>query len=40
MFPIMVPDMIAPNEEMKQLAGKIFLSLVEVKEWLQKEEIL
>ena len=40
MFPIMVPDMIAPNEEMKQLAGKIFLNLVEVKEWLQKEEIL
>ena len=40
MFPIMVPDMIVPNEEMKQLAGEIFLSLVEVKEWLQKEEIL
>ena len=37
MLPIMVPDMIAPNEEMEQLAGKIFTDLVEVKEWLQQE---
>lgn len=36
MFPIMVPDMIPPNEEMKQLAGKIFNNLVEVKEWIEQ----
>lgn len=36
MFPVMVPDMIPPNEEMKQLAGKIFNNLVEVKEWIEQ----
>lgn len=40
MLPIMVPDMIPPNEEMEQLAGKIFTDLAEVKEWLQQEEIV
>lgn len=39
MLAIMVPDMIAPNEEMKQLAGKIFNDLLEVKEWLQQENV-
>lgn len=37
MFPIMVPDMITPNEEMKQLAGKILNNLIEVKEWIEQE---
>ena len=40
MLPIMVPDMIPPNEEMEQLTGKIFTDLAEVKEWLQQEEIV
>ncbi len=40
MLAIMVPDMVAPNEEMEQLAGKIFNNLLEVKEWLKKEEIV
>lgn len=37
MLTIMVPDMIAPNEEMEQLAGKICQDLLEVKEWLEQE---
>ena len=36
MFPIMVPDLAEPNEEMKTLAGTILGSLVEVKEWLEE----
>lgn len=36
MFPVMVPDMIAPDEEMKRLAGKIFKDLSEVKRWLEE----
>lgn len=34
MFPIMVPDMIAPDEEMKQLAKVIFKNLIEVQIYL------
>ena len=40
MLPIMVPDMIAPDEEMKQLAGYIFQDLLEVKDWLEREEVV
>lgn len=36
MFPIMVPDMIAPDEEMEQLAKAIFSNLNEVREFLEK----
>ena len=36
MFPIMVPDLAEPNEEMKALAGKILKSLVDVKGWLEE----
>lgn len=36
MFPIMVPDMIAPDEEMKQLAGIIMDNLKEVREYLER----
>ena len=36
MFPVMVPDMVAPDEEMKTLAGKIFADLSEVKSWLEE----
>lgn len=34
MFPIMVPDMIAPDEEMKQLAKAILENLIEVQAFL------
>lgn len=34
MFPIMVPDMIAPDEEMRQTAALICPDLFAVKEWL------
>lgn len=34
MFPFMVPDMIAPDEEMKQLASAIFNNLNEVRDFL------
>ena len=34
MFPVMVPDMVAPDAEMKELAGKILDNLHEVREWL------
>lgn len=35
MMPVMVPDMTAPDDEMKRLAGKICDNLFEVKEWLE-----
>ncbi|MBQ9118898.1 MAG: HAD family phosphatase [Lachnospiraceae bacterium] len=37
MFPIMVPDMIAPDEEMRQTAALICPDLFAVKEWLEKQ---
>lgn len=36
MFPIMVPDLIQPDEEMRELSGEIFESLLDVKVWLQE----
>ncbi len=39
MLAVMVPDMVAPNEEMRELAGKIFKDLLEVKDWMQREII-
>lgn len=36
MFPIMVPDLAEPDEEMKALAGEILGSLFDVKEWLEE----
>lgn len=36
MFPIMVPDLTEPDEEMETLAGKILKNLLEVKEWLEE----
>lgn len=39
MFPIMVPDMIAPDGEMKQLAGVIFDNLYEVKGFLLRQNL-
>ena len=36
MFPIMVPDMIAPDEEMRELAKEIFRDLDEVRAFLSK----
>ena len=38
MFPIMVPDMIAPDDEMKQLAKAIFSDLHEVRDFLSKKK--
>ncbi len=38
MFPIMVPDMIAPDEEMQQLASEILSDLYEVKGFLDKKK--
>lgn len=35
MFPIMVPDLIQPDDEMRELSGAIFKNLLEVKEWLE-----
>ena len=35
MFPIMVPDLVEPDEEMEVLAGKILKDLNEVREWLK-----
>lgn len=35
MFPIMVPDLLEPNEEMKKLSGRICESLIDVKSWLE-----
>lgn len=40
MLAVMVPDIIAPNEEMKQLAGKILNDLAEVKEWMEREIVV
>lgn len=37
MKPIMVPDLIAPDEEMEQLSFRIFRDLIEVKEFLSKQ---
>lgn len=36
--PVMVPDMILPDEEMKRLSHKICRNLAEVKEWLSEME--
>lgn len=36
MFPIMVPDLIPPDDEMRSLAGKICENLIEVKKWLME----
>lgn len=36
MFPIMVPDLAEPDDEMELLAGKIFASLSDVKRWLEE----
>lgn len=38
MTPIMVPDIIQPNEEMKEKSHKIFSSLLEVKAWLENRK--
>ena len=35
MTPIMVPDIIGPDEEMQEKSHRIFASLLEVKEWLK-----
>lgn len=37
-IPIMVPDMIPPDEEMKRLSHKICRDLTEVKKWLSEDE--
>ncbi len=37
MKPIMVPDLIAPDEEMNRLSFRIFKDLLEVKEYLRSE---
>lgn len=37
MFPVMVPDMVAPDEEMKELAGLICTDLTQVREWLSRD---
>lgn len=36
LFPIMVPDLAEPDEEMELLAGKIFSGLIDVKKWLEE----
>lgn len=38
MIPLMVPDMIAPDEEMRRLSREIFGSLEDVLAYLQREE--
>lgn len=35
MTPIMVPDLIPPNEEMKEKSHRIFADLFEVRDWLE-----
>ena len=35
-FPIMVPDLVQPDEEIKKLSGKIFGSLYDVEQWLEE----
>jgi len=39
MFPVMVPDMVAPDEEMRTIAGRIGKDLVEVREWLSQGDL-
>ena len=36
MFPVMVPDMVEPDEEMRMLAGRVGKDLFEVREWLSQ----
>ena len=36
-IPVMVPDMIAPDEEMREKAFAIFHNLSEVKEWMETQ---
>lgn len=36
MFPIMVPDLVEPDDEMELLTGKIFAGLSDVKRWLEE----
>ena len=36
MTPIMVPDIIGPDEEMREKSHRIFNNLLEVKEWLEE----
>ncbi len=38
MTPIMVPDMVAPDEEMRELAAYIFEDLHAVKEWMEQNK--
>ena len=38
MLPIMVPDLIAPDEEMRELAGFIFPDLLAVQAWFQSRK--
>ena len=38
MIPVMVPDMLEPDEEMKQKAGYIFKDLLEVRSFLMGYE--
>ena len=38
MHPLMVPDMIAPDQEMHRLSERIFRDLGEVREFLMREE--
>ena len=38
MVPVMVPDMVQPDEEMKALAHVICQDLFAVKEWISKNE--
>lgn len=40
MFPVMVPDLIRPDAEMKKLAGAIFENLLDVKVWLEENCII
>lgn len=37
MMPVMVPDMVGPNDEMRKISGKIFDSLNDFREWLDKK---
>ena len=38
MVPVMVPDMVQPDEEMRSLAHKICKDLFEVKNWISETE--
>lgn len=35
LLPVMVPDLLEPDDEMRSLSGKIFESLLDVKSWLE-----